>query len=88
MYNLKPDPPEQDLLEVERKALLALVRDQVTWQAVLKETRILRNSANSVLNYSMDMNEVVHARGRKLGLENLVENINQVAREEEEKENG
>jgi len=41
-----------------------------------------------VLNYSMDMNEVVHARGRKLGLENLVENINQVAREEEEKENG
>ena len=88
MYNLKPEAPEEDLLEVERKALLALVRDQVTWQAVLKETRILRNSANSVLNYSMDMNEVLHARGRKLGLENLVENINQVAREEEEKENG
>jgi hypothetical protein len=75
-------PRSQEEITIHRQALKGLVESGVMWRALNAQREDIESSAESTLRQSMEMNEIIHARGVLLGLSNLFANIERAAKKE------
>ena len=73
-------------METRRKIITNLWNDALVMKALREEAEEIISPAQHVLDNSMDMNEVLKARGIKDGLKKLFLNIEAIALEENEDE--
>ena len=62
-------------------------QDPVTWRALRQQVADIKAASQAVLQGSMDMNDVLHARGKIQSLDSLIGNIEKIATEELEENN-